>query len=210
MNIQYTYSIDEVNEENKTMLVTYSATGLTTTKVSARLPFVDETLDDVIKAHAPYNLWTLEGSEYGSVSAGLSGVIEPEAFDEGEITVADLASAKEAKYAEIKEWRKAKQLGFIIVDGYTVHPNQRTLNALRSVKDGISSGLYIEVNYKFANDEFHVIGIDTVNSLITAVSLAIQSLYDDEKSKIEEVSAITDMDAVNAYSPSLGASIPSS
>tara|TARA_R110000803_G_scaffold190883_2_gene253477 strand:- start:209 stop:514 length:306 start_codon:yes stop_codon:yes gene_type:complete len=57
MNIDYTYTIAEVDVAAKCMVVAYSAEGHTTMHIGAPLPFEGEVLEDVVRSYAPIQLW---------------------------------------------------------------------------------------------------------------------------------------------------------
>jgi hypothetical protein len=94
MNITYTYEIISVDEAARCMEVIYSAEGHQTMRISARLPFEGEPLENVIKAFAPVPLWSELATPVVAPSVGSSGTIEPEPEpaqdDVGDIPVTEL------------------------------------------------------------------------------------------------------------------------
>lgn len=78
MSITYTYKIIAVDEAARCMEVVYSAEGHQTMHIGARLPFEGESLEAVIKAFAPVNLWLEMAAPVVAPQVGVSGVIEPE------------------------------------------------------------------------------------------------------------------------------------
>jgi hypothetical protein len=75
MNITYTYQIIAVNEAARCMEVVYSAEGHQTMHIGARLPFEGESIEEVIKAFAPTQLWTERAMPVVAPQVGASGVI---------------------------------------------------------------------------------------------------------------------------------------
>lgn len=78
MSITYTYEIIAVDEAARCMEVVYSAEGHQTMHIGARLPFVGEALEDVIKAFAPVPLWVGLATPVAAPQIGLTGTVEPE------------------------------------------------------------------------------------------------------------------------------------
>lgn len=76
MHITYTYEIIAVDETARCMEVVYSSEGYQTVHIGARLPFEGETIENVIKMHAPVLMW-LDSSKSVSVPiVGQRGYID--------------------------------------------------------------------------------------------------------------------------------------
>jgi hypothetical protein len=78
MNITYAYEIISVDEAARCMEVVYSAEGHQTMHIGARLPFEGESLESVIKAFAPVQLWVSLAAPVVVPPVGLIGTIAPE------------------------------------------------------------------------------------------------------------------------------------
>jgi hypothetical protein len=78
MSITYKYEIISVDAAARCMEVVYSAEGHQTMHIGARLPYDDETLEQVIRMYAPTMFWSsvLRGVIVPVV--GDTGVIEPD------------------------------------------------------------------------------------------------------------------------------------
>ena len=74
----YTYQITSVNAEAKCMEVVYSAEGYESFTVGVRLPYDDETLENVISSYAPVPHWINSTRNYinPTPAAGTVGTIE--------------------------------------------------------------------------------------------------------------------------------------
>lgn len=57
MNITYTYKIVRVDEEARCMEILYIADGHQTMRVGARLPYVGETVEQVVCMYEPVRYW---------------------------------------------------------------------------------------------------------------------------------------------------------
>jgi len=77
MSIQYTYEIVAVNEAARVMEVVYTAEGHPTQHISARLPYVGESLERVIHMYSPVVLWDERTKEVFVPEVGVSGQIDP-------------------------------------------------------------------------------------------------------------------------------------
>lgn len=77
MSITYTYEIIAVDEAARCMEVVYSAKGHQTMHIGARLPFEGESLENVIKAFAPVQLWAELATPVVAPQVGVMGTIEP-------------------------------------------------------------------------------------------------------------------------------------
>jgi len=87
MNIEFSYEIVRVDEKAKCMEIVYSAPGYETFFISARLPFLDETLENVIRSFAPIQRWVESSMEVTVPEIGIKGtlaVVEEQAESEEE------------------------------------------------------------------------------------------------------------------------------
>lgn len=197
MDIDYNFAINEVDTETNTMMVTYTSEGLDDVTVGTRLPFEGEGLELCIKRHAPFTIWEMNSSNFESVSVGASGSINRDASDEsGEET---LETVKQAKLEEIKDERLDRMDGEVLSGGVSFRAGHATLGTLRAIKESMIAGLYSTVNFKATNGQFYVLDQDAVESAIGAVSLDIQDAFNQERTKVGEVNALTTIEQVKAY-----------
>jgi hypothetical protein len=76
MNIEYTYKVIAVDEASRSMEVVYSSEGRQTMHIGARLPFVGENLEDVIKMFSPINYWIEQELAVIVPEVGTTGTLE--------------------------------------------------------------------------------------------------------------------------------------
>ena len=81
MNINYTYSIINVDKDTKTMEIVYESPDYGVLHVGARLPWPDETLEDIVKMYNPILYWLEQTREPADVEEGISGSQSIEVFD---------------------------------------------------------------------------------------------------------------------------------
>lgn len=75
MDIKFSYEIVRVDEKARCMEIVYSAPGYETFLISARLPFLNETLENVIKSFAPIQRWVESSMEVKIPEAGIKGTL---------------------------------------------------------------------------------------------------------------------------------------
>ena len=81
MSITYTYEIVAVDEAARCMEVVYKADGHQTMHIGARLPFVGEALEDVIRQFAPVPLWIAAKTPVLVPAVGHSATLAPPVLD---------------------------------------------------------------------------------------------------------------------------------
>lgn len=207
MNVQYTYTIDSVDNETNTMMVSYRSEGLPDAMVSTRLPFDGETVEEVVKSCAPFSFWEMSNLTYTSVEVGVSGNIDTSSDFIEEEASKDIDTLKKEAIDRITEWRNGKLSNGARYGEELIGGDHKTLNTLRSIKQNISDGIYASVDFKLKNGAFTVIDGSNVDEAISIVATYMQSIFTEEKAKVEYVNALTDIDAVVDYNPEL---IPSS
>jgi hypothetical protein len=77
MNITYTYQITAVDQAARCMEIVYSSEGHQTMHIGARLPFEDESLEQVVRMYAPVRYWEEQQLAVVVPEVGVSGVLEP-------------------------------------------------------------------------------------------------------------------------------------
>lgn len=85
--MQYTYEIVKVDEASRCMEIVYSADGHQTMHVSARLPFVGETLETIVDMHSPVPFWIEQAKSVQVPAVGVQGSISSTSAPE-DVTVA--------------------------------------------------------------------------------------------------------------------------
>lgn len=73
---KYSYMVVSVDETVKQMLVNYSSEGLKSVMVSMPLPSIDETVESVVSAYAPFSTWDEQLREVIAVTPGTAGTVE--------------------------------------------------------------------------------------------------------------------------------------
>ena len=93
MSIEYTYEVIAVNEAAKSMEVVYTAEGRQTMHIGARLPYVGETVEAVVRMFSPVTYWLDQEREVVVPEVGAAGTIQPEPEPEPEPVAGPTPSA---------------------------------------------------------------------------------------------------------------------
>jgi hypothetical protein len=75
MSINYSYKITHVNEEARCMEIVYTAQGHETQHIGARLPYIGETIEQIVRMYAPIAYWLEKQRSVVSPTVGTSGTI---------------------------------------------------------------------------------------------------------------------------------------
>ena len=203
MNTQYTYTVDSVDNESNSMLVTYQSDGLPDAMVSMRLPFTGESIEDVVKSCAPFTFWEMSNVTYESVESGVSGFIDPSLDEQPEENTKNIVELKKEAVERIALWREGRLSSGARYGEELIGGDNKTLNTLRSIKQNIADGIYTSVDFKLKNGSFTVVDASNVDEAISIVATYMQSIFTEEKAKVEYVNSLTDIDAVVDYNPEL-------
>lgn len=87
MTINYTYEIIAVDEAARCMEVVYSSDGRETMHIGARLPFVGEDLEQIIRMYAPIAHWEERERAVQVPQVGVSGTMAPVVVEETETSI---------------------------------------------------------------------------------------------------------------------------
>lgn len=77
MSITYTYKVMSVNVQSKCMEIEYSAEGHPLMRISARMPWQNETLETIVQMYSPVAYWQEQIQPVLDVNVGTEGVITP-------------------------------------------------------------------------------------------------------------------------------------
>lgn len=191
MSIEYKYEVVAVDQDARCMEVVYTSPGRQTMHIGARLPYVGETLDAVIKMYAPVAYWMEQAAQVQSVAVGASGKV-------GDAPIT-LESAKANKLAEIAAWRYARETAGVKVNGATISLDRQSQAQLSGAYTAIKNGLLTSVDWKAADGVWVTLTAAQMESLMQTAAKHIQACFDAEKALAQKVAAaqtIEDVDAV--------------
>lgn len=78
MNITYKYTIISVDASARCMELMYESAGHQTMHIGARLPYEDETLEQIVKMYSPVAFWETVVRSVTVPTVGTTGVIKPD------------------------------------------------------------------------------------------------------------------------------------
>jgi hypothetical protein len=81
MSIVYTYKVISVDEAARVMEVVYSAEGFPTQHIGVRLPYLGESLVDVVQMYAPLRFWEEMQMPVVAPPLGTQGIVRPTSAD---------------------------------------------------------------------------------------------------------------------------------
>lgn len=77
MSITFKFEVVSVDETSRCMEVIYTSDGNETLRISTRLPYVNEAVEDVIRMYAPLRHWEENKKQMVAPVVGLSGELAP-------------------------------------------------------------------------------------------------------------------------------------
>lgn len=77
MSITFKFEVVSVDETSRCMEVIYTSDGNETLRISTRLPYVNEAVEDVIRMYAPLQHWEENKKQMVAPVVGLSGELAP-------------------------------------------------------------------------------------------------------------------------------------
>lgn len=190
MSIQYTYEIVSVDAAARVMEVVYSSEGRQTMHISARLPYVGESLEAVIDMFSPVPHWLEQEAEVvvPELGSGTSGQAAPET----------LASAKAKKLAQIAEWRFIAETAGVTLNGAAIRTDRESQAQLTGAYTSLKNGFLTSVNWKAANGQWVSLSLEQIEPIAAAVAQHVQACFDAEMALTQQVNAAQTIEAVNA------------
>lgn len=107
MIVKYSYEIINVDKEAKTMEIVYSSEKYGKLHVGARLPFTNETVEDIVLMYNPSAYWIEQETETLNVEAGTKGFQEidlnPSENKSASDMIEDVQKSRRLSYAELSD-----------------------------------------------------------------------------------------------------------
>lgn len=194
--IPYTYEIINVDPAAKVMEIVYSSEGRQTMHISARMPYVGESLEAVVQMYSPVAYWLEQEMAVADVQQGVSGsVIPPEAEP------MTLAKARSNKLAEIAAWRYVRETSGITVGGMRINTDRESQATISGTYASMKDGLISNVDWKTADGTFVTLTLPQIAVIAQAVATHVQQSFTLEKQYAEQVQAAETIEAVMAIVP---------
>lgn len=177
MSIAYNYEIISVDQASRVMEVVYTAEGRQTMHISARLPYVGETTEGVVRTYAPVAYWIEQDQQTEMVQVGLSGRFDPEEFS----TPKTIEDAKRLKLAELAAWRYEKETSGVYVSNVLIKTDRESQATLTGAFVALSQGFAASIDWKAADGTWATIGLEQITPIARAVSEHVQNAFAQER-----------------------------
>lgn len=177
--ISYTYQITRVDPTAKAMEIIYSSQGRQTMHIGGRMPYLGETLDQVVRMYAPLAFWDEQAREIITVVSGASG------------TVGATPQGREAtrleRLADIANWRFMRETGDITISGVRIATDRGSQAALTSAYLSLFNSFVSYIDWKTKSNTFIRLTLTEITPIVIAVAQHVQSSFTLEANLIEEV-----------------------
>jgi hypothetical protein len=193
MSIAYTYEIARVDTDARVMEVAYTSPGRQTMHIGARLPYVGESLEAVIQMYSPVAYWLSQEAEVITPNLIVGQITPPEP------PPATLESVKAAKLAELANWRYQREISGVMLGGARIKTDRESQATVSGAYSSLKDGLITSVDWKADNGQWITIGLLEMTAIAQAVSTHVQSCFSAEKLLSEEITALTTIEAVQAF-----------
>lgn len=196
MSIAYTYEIVSVDQQARVMEVVYTSPGRQTMHISARLPFVGESLEAVINMFSPVAYWREQEAEVVVPNLG-SGSVNPDAPPPQSAETLD--EAKKRKRALIATARYEREIaGVASPSGNLIGTDREDQSKIAGAVAAVQAGFITSVDWKFGDGIFVTLTAEQILNVGRMVTQHVQEQFTWEKLKAAEVEAATTIEAVNA------------
>jgi Domain of unknown function (DUF4376) len=191
--IPYSYEIIKVDQQARVMEVVYTSPGRQTMRISARLPFVGESLEAVVDAFGPVAYWREQEAAVVVPALGTGSVGAP---TPAPVT---LSTAKRDKLAEIAQWRYERETSGVLFQGIRVRTDRESQATINGAFASLQAGLIDAVDWKASGDVWITLGLPEMTAIAQAVATHVQTSFSLEKQLAAELNALTTIEAVRAF-----------
>lgn len=193
--IPYSYEIIKVDPQARVMEVVYSSPGRQTMHISARLPFVGESLTDIIDTFSPVAYWREQESEVvvPQLGSGTGGRPEPEPEP---VTI---QTVKRDKLAEIADWRFRRETSGVNLNGARILTDRESQATIGGAFSSLQAGLVTSIDWKAANGVWITLGLAEMTAIAQAVAAHVQQSFTLEKQyaqMVEQAQTIGEVEAI--------------
>lgn len=189
MKYEFSWQVTSVHLETRTLQVEY--TRLDTGKkyiVNMNQP-TDVDLNTHIQNRAPFKLWNNELLPIISESiVGLAGT---------NTVIPTLENSKKNKLIEIANFRYAKEIEGITVDGVNISTTRESRTSIESTFANLSNGFVTSVDFKTKDGTFNTFGLSEMTAIASAVAIHVQMCFTEEKNYIDQLNLATTIDEVD-------------
>jgi hypothetical protein len=185
MSIPYNFEVVAVDQAARAMEVRYTSEGRQPMNVGTRLPYVNETLEQVISMYAPVAYWLEQEAAVQDVQVGVAGSVNTPSAD------TPLADIKARKKREIANARLAHEVSGLALNGGTILTDRESQAILTSAYSALKDGLVDSFDWKTADGTFVTVTLQEVTAMAHAVSNHVQTSFSTERDLVAQIDAAT-------------------
>lgn len=194
MSIAYNYKIINRNPQARAMEIVYTAPGRQTMHIGARMPYVGETDEQIVRMYEPVAYWLEQETALAPVPEGdVEGSIAPPAAEPVTLT-----SAKRDKLAEAAAFRYAKETSGVVLGGARILTDRESQATVNGAFSSLQAGLIQSVDWKAGNGVWVTLTLTEMTAIAQAVAAHVQSCFTQEKALAEQINAATTIEAVQS------------
>lgn len=187
--MNYTYEIISVNQQAKCMEIVYRAEGRQPMHIGARLPFVNEPLENVVKQYAPIVMWEQEDLPLSIPTVGVTGWIGME-----EKTLEDV---KREKLEALAAWRYDLEVGGITLGSSIIRTDRESQALITGAFTTLKEGFVPYVDFKTASGAWIQITLAEITPIAQAVAQHVQTCFTAEKNLMARIHAAETIEDIN-------------
>lgn len=191
-DIQYTYEIINVDPAAKAMEIVYTSEGRQTMHIGARMPYVGETLEAIVKMYAPVAYWREQETAVADVEVGTTGAVTPTAADNS------LSAVKARKLAELADARWQYEVSGVLVGGVRIKTDRESQATISGAYTTLKDGFVPSVDWKAEGGQWVQVTLAEITPLAQAVAQHVQGAFSLERQLSEQVAAATTVEEVQA------------
>lgn len=188
--ISYTYKIIKVDVQSRCMEIVYESEGRATQHIGARMPYVGETVEDIVEHYAPIAYWRTQEIDVVEVEPGLTGTVAhtPQ--------TPSLDTAKTAKLFALAAARYAQEVAGVMVNGVTYDTSREARAQLAGVFAAMQAGVMTEAVWKAANGVFVALNAEEAQVVVQAITRYVQECFATEAALSAQVHAASTPEAL--------------
>ena len=177
--IQYTYKITHSDANTNTMIIEYSANGYPTVSVGSKVPYVGESLDDVVLNNAPFNIWQTANANVAIPDIGATGSYIPPSV--APVAAPTLATLKLQKESEISYWRYSRENLGITYNGKKIASDRASRAELSNKILAIQNNTITTTLWKTMDGSFVEYTLTDLQNILSLMTQYVEECFIMEK-----------------------------
>lgn len=190
--IPFSYEVIESTERG--MVIRYTSPGRDPVDIGTHAPTPLESVEAIAMQYSPVAMWLDQDAERVVVPVGTAGSYEPPVPPP-----VTLESAKEAKLAELADWRYRQEIGGVNFFGARIKTDRESQATVNSAFTSLSQGFITSIDWKAAGGVWIQLGLEQIRPIAQAVAAHVQACFTAEKNLAAEINALTTIEEVEAF-----------